>query len=132
LSENRIVDADILYSFIPEQNMPVLPKFCVYVSHQDGNTRIGASAQNNMSRIDLLRAQASSQQKENKCSPCKILLSVPVLDSDINKEILQRASSTDYAQGSFELGLVLPFSCPMLNGPWILRWIHVICIICHV
>jgi hypothetical protein len=34
------------------------------------------------------------------------------LDSDINKEILQRASSTDYAQGSFELGLVLPFFCP--------------------
>jgi hypothetical protein len=39
-------------------------------------------------------------------------LSVPILDYDINKEILQRASSTDYAQGSFKPGLFCPISSP--------------------
>jgi hypothetical protein len=46
LSENCITHTDILYSFIPYQNMPALRKFCVYGCHQDGNTRIGLSTEN--------------------------------------------------------------------------------------
>jgi hypothetical protein len=46
LSENCIIHADILYSFIQDRNMSALLKFCVYGCHQDGNTRIGLSTEN--------------------------------------------------------------------------------------
>jgi hypothetical protein len=38
----------------------------MFVSHQDGNTRIGASAGNILVPDQLLPAQASSQQEENE------------------------------------------------------------------
>lgn len=46
LSENCIIHADILYSFIQDRSMSAVLKFCVYGCHQDGNMRIGVSTEN--------------------------------------------------------------------------------------